>query len=198
MGRAATFASTAARYLPIYMHIGSQHHLHAPPGEPPLRPSSRQNSAEDAETLAALEEQDGRAGAASESAEAALQAGSPEQQRASGDRSYLGLSVPAYRSYLSMLTYHRMFAMRRRAAALCAAAVGREWLFAMREAARPAELCDDIAPVLDVAEASSRVPPSRPQFPAPGSSGGQQSSRYGYTQIVQHFCEFHYGQVVDY
>ncbi|KAK9909436.1 hypothetical protein WJX75_002253 [Coccomyxa subellipsoidea] len=118
MGRAATFASTAARYLPIYMHIGSQHHLHAPPGEPPLRPSSRQNSAEDAETLAALEEQDGRA------------------------------------------------------------AVGREWLFAMREAARPAELCDDIAPVLDVAGASSRVPPSRPQFPAPGSSGGQQSSRW--------------------
>lgn len=78
---------------------------------------------------------------------------------------------------MSVLTYHRMFAVRRRAAALCAAALGRVRL---NGNARPAELCDDIAPRLDVAAACARVPPSRPQFSAPGLgvTGGQQSSRF--------------------
>ncbi|BDA42442.1 probable protein EDS1L at N-terminal half [Coccomyxa sp. Obi] len=172
MGRAKLLSSTAARYLPIYVHIGSQHQLHAPPGEPPLRPESLQNSAEDAETVVALAEQDAVPGAAL------------EQQRAPGNKGYSGLGVPAYRSYLNVLTYHRMFAIRRRAAALCAAAVGRDWLTSRREPAHPAELCENIAPRLEVAAVSGRVPPSRPQppMPAPAHLGRPHSSRWANAQ----------------
>lgn len=176
MGRAKMLSSTAARYLPIYVHIGSQHQLHAPPGEPPLRPESLQDSAEDAETVVALAQQDAASGAASASPDAT---GLLEQQQAPGRKGYNGLGVPAYRSYLNVLSYHRMFAIRQRAAALCAAAVGRDWLTSRRQPAGPAELCENIAPRLEAAAAGGRVPPSRPQppTPAPAHPGRPQSTR---------------------
>lgn len=195
VGRAKMLSSTAARYLPIYVHIGSQHQLHALPGEPPLRPESLQDSAEDAETVVALAQQDAVSGAASTSQDAS---GLLEQQQAPGNNWYSGLGVPAYRSYFNVLSYHRMFAIRQRAAALCAAAVGRDWPTPRREPARPAELCDNIAPRLEVAAASGRVPPSPPQppIPAPVHPGRTQGSRSVLERINAYLCMgkyFHIG-----
>lgn len=184
MGRAKMLTSTAARYLPIYVHIGSQHQLHVPPGEPPLRLGLLQDSAEDAETVVVLAEQDALSGAAPTPQDAT---GAMEQQRAAGNMEYRGLGVPAYRSYLNVLSYHRMLAIRQRAAALCAAAVGRDTLMSRREPARPAELCEDIAPPLELAAASGSVPPSRPQ-PSMPATAHPESSRSVLKPSIASLC----------
>lgn len=175
MGRASAFAGSAARYLPIYVHFGSQHHLHALPGEaPPLAPTPVQDSAEDAETLATLRQQGAETSGAPGGA---ISDGAPEPAQRGG---YLGaLAVQQYRSYVNVLTYHRMYAMRQRAAAHCAAALGPAWHSARPRA--PAELCDGVAPPLDARAASARLPPARVHLPAPDQSAGQQPSRCALT-----------------
>jgi len=180
-----------ARYLPTFVPFGGQHHLHAPAVSPtaPLPSRALQSSesfeAEDAEALAVLRAQ--------ESTSVEAQAGDGDYHRAdlySSSKTTIETSqtqpsqpssrpdqhrgsieqaeaerVAMTRKYALPLTYHRMYTMRERAAAICSTA----WPPDRGRSGPPVQLSQDLAPALLVTAANAQLPiwPPSPTKPSP-------------------------------
>jgi hypothetical protein len=184
------------RYLPSFVPFGGQHLLYAPVMQPP-RPNADQapapSDAEEAETLAALQAQVGSSAQALVSARKASSAGSAEASPPHRPGSRLGSPPKGSRSDIEQadaeraaatrrfalpLTYHRMYTMRDRAAAICSAA----WPLdsASTGAARRAvQLCQDLGPQMQVRLASAQLPIWAPSpSPAPHSEAANRRCRH--------------------
>ena len=182
-----------ARYLPTFVPFGGQHHLHAPAVSAiaPLPSRALQSSesfeAEDAEALAALRAQESTSVGAQASAgdedyqRANLHSGSeasiemsqtqppqpslpPDQHRGSIEQAEAE-RVAMARKYALPLTYHRMYTMRERAAAICSTA----WPPDRGRSGPPVQLSQDLAPALLVTAANAQLPiwPPSPTKPSP-------------------------------
>ena len=185
-----------ARYLPTYVPFGGQHHLYAPATASAATPllsravrSAETFEAEDAEALAALESQkDSVPGPQAPAGPEEHQRASsylsskgrreqPEVQAASRPGTPPGLppgtaQVEAETTYgarrytLPLTTYHRMYTMRERAAAICSAAWSTD-----KHRSRPAvQLCQDLAPSMLMTGATAQMPILQPLPVQPSAS----------------------------
>ena len=183
-------ASTASRYLPIYVHFGSQHQLHAlheVVAQPPI--SSDAEAEEGADILAALQqeqeqEHDVDAAHGQYGSPAAEQ--HPDDDHTAASSSSISSSSPAGNGAAAatrrarLLSHHRMYAIRERAAEACAAAAALDGLPRHAQAATPVQLRDDVAPQLIVAAAMARLPPLPPRLDtAPDGLPSQQPGGFG-------------------
>ena len=173
-------ASTASRFLPIYVPFGSQHHLPALPGaaQPPDRADTE--AEEGLDILAALQQQQQEEQQQQDRQEAQQQQEEVQEGRASllppeqgldqGQREPQGGieegvgSAAAARRTAYLLSHHRMFAIRERAAAACAGAA-RLGGVAQRAGSRPGvQLSDEVVPPLSITAAAARLAPLPPHM----------------------------------
>ena len=179
-------ASTASRFLPIYVPFGGQHHLPALPGaaRPPARADTE--AEEGLDILAALQQQEALERRQQDERQEAQQQqqqqqeeaqegqapvlppeGGPDQgqREAQGGEEGAGGAAAARRSAAYLLSHHRMYAIRERAAAACAAAAKLGGAAAHRAGVRPAvQLSDDVAPRLSISTATARLAPVPPHM----------------------------------
>jgi hypothetical protein len=196
--------STAARYVPVFVHIGTQHLLHAPPGALPLSPVAEQPARQGPGASAPLPpvpshntdslgehvlprppegagtnavSEDGPFGHA---AADGSQSGSGHSLPAAPDSRTAAEAAAIRRVFLDRLTYHRMFTLRERAAAVCAALLEPILLGGgsggMGCSVR-VSVSDDVAPPLHVRSAAGLVSPLRPAAHEAAHADGPRCAR---------------------
>lgn len=185
-----------ARYLPTFVPFGGQHHLYAPATASAAAPLLSRAvrfvetfEAEDAEALAALGSQEdsfpgpqapagpeehqrassylsSKASREQPEAQAASRPSTPPVPPTGTAQEEAETADGARRYTLSLTTYHRMYTMRERAAAVCSAAWSPN-----EHTPRPAvQRCQDLAPSMLMTGASAQMPILQPSPVQPSAS----------------------------
>lgn len=174
-------ASTAARYLPLFVHVGTQVLLQAPQGSKPATPQAAQQSEDTTAALSQLSEAAAHGQDAQPQGRSVAQQSTADVLKGGSGRDTTAEAAPAEsaaarRLFMDRLHYHRMYTLRERAAAICAAAEGASRIgdgIGSGSSGDQVRLCDDIAPPLRVLHARAILPPLKPARQSAPSDGSR-------------------------